>query len=192
LDARKGGDLALRAFIKIAESYPKATLTFVGPEDRLKSGNGTFLFQDFCRQNVPEQIGRRIRFVGLLARFDVMSLRRTHSITIIASRYENGPYSVLEAMSLGCPIIATAVGGIPELIKDGRNGLLAPSEDVEAISDACLTLLNDHPLAVRLGRQARLDCRDFYSPETIAEQTVSAYREAIDSFNSRIKSAHQL
>ena len=82
-------------------------------------------------------------------------------------------------------MIATSVGGIPELIQDQRNGLLVPSQDVGAVVAACKRLLDDHPLAARLGRQAWLDCRKFYRPENIAIQTISAYDHAIANFRRR-------
>jgi glycosyltransferase involved in cell wall biosynthesis len=115
---------------------------------------------------------------------DISSHRRTHFATVVASRYEIAPYSVLEAMALGCPVVATAVGGIPELIKDAHNGLLVPP-DANAIAEACRKLLYDHALAARLGRQACQDCRDLYGPESIARQTIAAYQEAIEVFRLR-------
>ena len=91
-------------------------------------------------------------------------------------------YMLLEPMSLGCPLVATAVGGIPEVIKHQHNGLLVPSEDVNGLGAACRNLLEDHGLAARLGRQAWLDCNEYYSPEVVAKQTAAAYQEAIDAF----------
>ena len=117
---------------------------------------------------------------------DVMSLRTKHFATLIAAQYDTMGYMLLEPMSLGCPLVTTAVGGIPEVIKDGRNGLLVPSGDVNAIVVACRRLLEDHELAARLGRQAWLDCRDSYAPEVVAKQTVGVHQEAIDAFKSAI------
>jgi len=119
-------------------------------------------------------------------------LRRSHFITIIASRYEIMPYSVLEAMSVGCPMAVTSVGGIPEIIRDHSNGLVVPSDDVRAMAEACRTLLDDRALAARLGQQAWRDCRDLYAPDRIAEQTVAVYREAIHAFRSRRQSGRRL
>jgi glycosyltransferase involved in cell wall biosynthesis len=115
---------------------------------------------------------------------DVMSLRLKHFASIIASQYEIMPYSVLEPMSLGSPLIATAVGGIPELIQDQRNGLLVPSQDTKAMVAACRMLLDDRGLAARLGRQGWCDCRNFYDPENIAKQTIATYENAIEQFNA--------
>jgi glycosyltransferase involved in cell wall biosynthesis len=185
-DSRKGGDVVLRMFSELAACYPKLTLKFVGPDRGIKVAKGKiWCFDDFIRNSIPEECRSRIEFRGRMDHSDLMCLRRKCFTTVVASQYEIMPYSVLEAMSLGCPLVATAVGGIPELIKDGRNGLLLPSQDVGAMARACQRLLDDKGLAARIGRQAWRDCRSFYAPEKIAEQTVEAYQEAIDTFKRR-------
>jgi glycosyltransferase involved in cell wall biosynthesis len=185
-DKLKGGDLVLRAFGELAMSYPKLKLTFVGPDGGLVGENNKiWSFEQFVRNNVSEQCQSRIVFRGQLDHSDVMSLRVESFLTIVASRHEMMPYSVLEAMSLGCPLVVTDVGGIPELIEDQRNGLLVPSQDLKAMTDACRKLLEDHALAVRIGRQAWYDCRKFHGSENIARQTVAAYQAAIAGFKPR-------
>jgi glycosyltransferase involved in cell wall biosynthesis len=187
-DARKGGDLVLRAFADLAESYPKVRLTFVGPDDGIRGKDGDIIqLEEFVRRNIPERHRSRVDFKGLMAHSQVMSIRRNHLAAIVASQYEIAPYSILESLSLGCPVIATAVGGIPELINDQRNGLLIPSKDAKRMFGACRALLDDPSLAARLGRQAWQDCRRLYEPELLAKQTLAAYREAIEVFKSRSK-----
>jgi glycosyltransferase involved in cell wall biosynthesis len=184
-DRRKGGDLILFAFRKLAASYPKLRLTFVGPDVGIKGDGEVSHFERFIRENLPEWCRSRVDFRGQLSHFEIMSLRTKSFATVVASQYEIMPYSVLESMSLGCPTVATAVGGIPELIKDQQNGLLVPSQDVDALAGACARLLDDHALTMRLGRQAWQDCRDLYSSARIAAQTVNAYEEAIASCKVR-------
>jgi len=185
-DALKGGDLVLRVFAELAVSYPRLRLTFVGPDHGIEAdGDKLQLFEDFIDSNFPAGLRSRIDFHGQVSQADVMRLRTKHLATIVASQNEMMPYSVLEAMSLGCPVIATAVGGIPEMIKHQRSGLLVPSQNVGAMAAACKTLLDDPTLAARLGRQAWQDCHDLFGPEVIAKQTVAAYREAIKAFNDR-------
>ena len=130
-DKLKGGDLILKAFDELATFNKKLKLTFVGPDKGIKQSDGKILrFEDFVRQRLPESIRTRIRYRGQLPHAEVMTLRATQFATIGASQYETMGYMVLEAMSLGCPLVATAVGGIPEFIKDHRNGLLVPSQNV--------------------------------------------------------------
>jgi glycosyltransferase involved in cell wall biosynthesis len=86
------------------------------------------------------------------------------------------PNVLLEAMACEVPIIATSVGGIPDIIKDGRNGLLIPPDDVQALSLALATLLQDRDLADRLGKQARMDVEKFYSLDKMTDRYLELYR----------------
>jgi glycosyltransferase involved in cell wall biosynthesis len=185
-DRRKGGDLVLRVFSELAASYSSLILTFVGSDRGIIQADGTiWSFENFVRHNFPDWLRSRIEFRGEMNHSGVMSIRREHFATIIGSQYEIMPYSVLEAMSVGCPIVVTAVGGIPELIRDEQNGLLVPSQDIKAMIVACKKLLDNRTFAVRLGRQAWRDCRQFYRPDDMAKQTVAAYEQAIDNFKLR-------
>jgi glycosyltransferase involved in cell wall biosynthesis len=85
------------------------------------------------------------------------------------------PNVILEAMACGLPIIATAVGGIPDIIQHDRNGLLIPPDDAGALREAVLRLLADPDLAARLGRQARADAEQRYSIETITDAYLALY-----------------
>ena len=113
-----------------------------------------------------------------------MKLRNEHLFTIVASQFEVLPYAVLEAMSLGCPIVAPRTGGIPELITDQRNGLLFANQNVAELISACRRLLDDHLLASSLGQQARKDCIAFFSPQRIAAETIDAYQAAIQFYHT--------
>ena len=183
-DKLKGGDLVVRAFAQLAESYPRLTLTFIGPDRGIKAIDGKiWSFDQFVREFIPEAIRSRIDFRGHVNHAEVMALRAQHFITIAAAQYDTMGYLILEAMALGCPLVATAVGGIPEFIKDQRNGLLVPSQDPDAMAAACKSLLDNNSLAARIGRRAWLDCRESYSSDSVAKQMVAAYREAIDLAN---------
>ena len=182
-DKVKGGDLVLRAFGQLAPAFPRLKLTFIGPDRGLETVEGKKLsFHEFVHKNIPEGVRSRIDFRGQVSYAEVMALRTKHFITIIAARYDTQGYMMMEAMSCGCPIVAAAVGGIPEFIKDQRNGLLVPSQDVDAIASACKTLLENKGLAAKIGRQAWLDCRELYGPKNVAEQMILTYENAINAF----------
>src|SRR4029079_15030986 len=108
-------------------------LTFVGPDVGVSSANAKLSFRQFLQANIPEWCHNRIDFRGLLGQADIARLRREHFLTIICSQQEVMPYSVLEPMCVGCPLVATAVGGIPAVINHQRNGLLVPSQDVNSM-----------------------------------------------------------
>lgn len=183
-DSIKGGDLILRVFAELATKNPDLRLTFIGPDSGLKTDGEPIYFEDFIRQTFDESLRSRIDYCGQLKHSELMATRTSHYLTVITTQYETMGYMLLEAMSLGCPIVSTAVGGIPEVIENERNGLLAPSQDQSALVTACQRLLNDADLTTRLGRQAWLDCRALYNPETVVTQTLDAYGEAIAFFNA--------
>lgn len=181
-DRRKGGDLVLRAFAKLAEAYPNLRLSFVGPDRGVYEDGERLSFNQFLREKIPASFWSRIDFRGQLSHRDVMALRNEHLFTIVASQFEVLPYAVMEAMALGCPVIASNVGGIPELITNQKTGLLFTNQSVEELTAACRTLLDDHTLASALGAQARKFCAASLNIQTVARETLSAYRNAFEAY----------
>lgn len=183
-DRRKGGDIVLRAFAKLAELYPNVRLSFVGPDKGIHQNGHRFSFDEFVRSTLPDFCWPRIEFRGQLSHQDVMALRNEHLFTVIASQFEILPYAVLEAMSRGCPVIASRVGGIPELITDRESGLLFTNQSVDELTSACRELLDNHALASSLGSQARKDCAAMFNVQKIASDIISAYRASIEAHRS--------
>ena len=73
---------------------------------------------------------------------------------LLSSRWENFPHLVVEALAVGTPVIATAVGGVPEVVRDGENGLLVPAGDPDALAAAIRRVLTDDELRARLAASA--------------------------------------
>jgi glycosyltransferase involved in cell wall biosynthesis len=86
-----------------------------------------------------EERGRvdgRARALGALPRRQVLELLRAADLAVLSSRWENFPHALVEALAVGTPVVATAVGGVPEIVQDGENGLLVPPGDPEALAAA--------------------------------------------------------
>ncbi len=184
-DSIKGGDLVLQTFARLADANPDLTLTFIGPDQGIQSDAGTVYFEDYFAQNFPPELRARVDYRGQMSHADLMALRTSHYLTLIAAQYDTMGYMLLEPMSLGCPLITTAVGGIVEVIEDERNGLLIPSQDLDAMVKACQRLLDDPDLTAKLGRQAWMDCSALYNPDAVATQTVAGYKAAIAAFQGK-------
>ena len=88
----------------------------------------------------------RVRFLGSVSRETVLRLFRASDGSVLPSRWENFPHTVVEALAMGCPVIATAVGGVPEVLRDRENGLLVPPGDPEALARSVLALISEHEL----------------------------------------------
>jgi glycosyltransferase involved in cell wall biosynthesis len=95
----------------------------------------------------------RITLVG--ERRDVPAFLRTLDIYIQPSRWEGFPHAILEAMAAGLPVVATRVGGIPEMVEDGVTGIIIPRDQVRALAEAIRFLLDDPRRARQMGKAGR-------------------------------------
>jgi glycosyltransferase involved in cell wall biosynthesis len=91
-----------------------------------------------------------VRFLGSVPRETVLRLFRAADVSVLPSAWENFPHTVVEALAVGCPVIATAVGGVPEVVRDGENGLLVTPNDAAALSAAIARYFSDAELRERL------------------------------------------
>ena len=133
---RKGGRALVAAFR--ARLRGKCILNLVTPEP-VDEEPGIRVFSDFTPGDP--------RLVAMLARSSLFAL---------PSEIDKSPYSVLEAMFAGLPVVSTPVGGIPEMVLDGETGILVPPGDDVAIADAIERILGDDELRVRMGQAARV------------------------------------
>ena len=107
-----------------------------------------------------------------------MALLGASDALALCSAYEGLSHVLLEAMAAGRPILATAVGGNLELIRDGENGLLVPYGDRKALADALVRVASEPELAERLGCQARADAEGRAWPRLV-EATLGVFEEAV-------------
>ena len=181
-DLLKGGDLMLDAFRYIALKHQEIELLFVGPDKGVKIEGKTLLFNEYLDRFIPEPyIKQRIQFYGHCDSLVIAHLRRQSLITIVCSRYESFSISLVEALAAGCPAVATAVGGIKEIIIDEYNGLLAEPESAISIAEKVLTLIANPEKMQKLSKNAIEDCNRRFAPEVIAAQTVDYYKSILAS-----------
>lgn len=140
LDKAKGFDYLLRAVRELAARGIQAELEIVGDGDEARS-----------LRRLAQDLGimDRVRFPGWLSVSEVQLAMRRATILAHPSLSEGIPNVLTEAMALGTPIVASAVGGIPELLDDGRCGVLVPPTDSRALADGLETLLKDNGLRQR-------------------------------------------
>jgi glycosyltransferase involved in cell wall biosynthesis len=112
---------------------------------------------------------------------EVTPLYRLLDAALLPSRMEGFSQSLLEAMALGKPVIASAAGGNPELVTDGVDGLLVPPLDPAAWATALERVLADAALATRLGEAARHTARERFSLERTVARTLELYRSLVPS-----------
>lgn len=118
LTAAKNLDVALRA----VERLPEATLLVIGDGEE--------------RQRLEAIAGDRVRFVGARPRGEVLGLLAAADVVVLPSAWENFPHAAVEALAMGTPVVATRVGGVPEIVHDGENGVLVEAGDDDAFAEA--------------------------------------------------------
>jgi glycosyltransferase involved in cell wall biosynthesis len=131
----------------------RAALPLLGPDARLVFVGDGPLYPALQAMAARHPAGHCVSFLG--ARHDVPRLLAAFDVFALSSRTEGLPLALLEAMAVGLPIVATAVGGVPDVVRDGWSARLVPSADEAALREA-LAQLRGHPTAaVELGRCAR-------------------------------------
>lgn len=157
-------DLLIAAAPRVLARYPDAEFVV--------AGDGP------CRSelvSLARATGIADRFSFLGHRDDIPEVLAEADIFVLPSRSEALPNSVLEAMAAGLPVVATAVGGIPELVEDGRNGRLVPSGNADALAAALLELLDRPERAAELGSAGRRIIERTYSFDRMVEQFETLY-----------------
>jgi glycosyltransferase involved in cell wall biosynthesis/peptidoglycan/xylan/chitin deacetylase (PgdA/CDA1 family) len=165
----KGHADLLRALHKIAGRLPRAWTLLVAGRDI--DGNRARLIE------LRNQLGLalNIRFLG--ERSDVPIIYSAADIHVSASHTEGLPNNILEAMCCRLPVVATAVGGVPELVVDGATGLLVPPRDVNALGDALLALANDSESRARMGTAGHERVAVGFSIQRSVERFEQIYRD---------------
>jgi glycosyltransferase involved in cell wall biosynthesis len=106
------------------------------------------------RERLERLAGDNVRFLGAMERDDVLELFAASDAALLSSSWENFPHALVEALAVGVPVIATRVGGVPEIVEDGVNGLLVPPGDPAALAETIQRFFGDRDLRERLREAA--------------------------------------
>jgi len=120
----------------------------------------------------------RVRFLGSVPRETVLRLFRAADASVLPSAWENFPHTVVEALAVGCPVIATSVGGVPEVVRDGENGLLVAPNDAAALAVAIERFFTDASLRERLAAAAPASVAG-YTEETVFSTIEAELQRAV-------------
>ena len=167
ITAKKGHAGLVRAARAVVDACPDARFVFVGLEIDPEPVRA-----EIARLGLGEAVilaGYRPEAATLMSAFDVYCL---------PSRFEGMPVSLLEAMAIGLPSVATAVGGVPEVATDGEDALVVPPEDPDALAAALIGLLGDEDRRRRVGDQAR-ETAGRHSIEAMVRRTEAVYESAL-------------
>lgn len=180
-DRIKGADVVIEAFQRLLRTRPRSRLTLVGPDRGFLDDAGRLhQIKPFIESRLPGALADgRIEWLDFQPSDRLAALRHRAGVTVVASRYETFPNTLLEAMVMGCPVVSSAVGGVGEILQHEHNGLACRVGDAEDMTRALSRLLETPELAARLGRQAGEDCNRRFNPTAIAAETAAFHQEVI-------------
>jgi len=166
LSSEKGYDILLDAFKIVCKTHPDAVLVIAG------DGEDGEALKDRSQKNGTE---KSVHFLGL--RDDVERLYAAFDIFVTSPRYEGFGISIAEAMAAGVPVVATQVGGIPEVVEHEKSGLLVLPGDTEKLAAAMCKLADDADLCAKLKKGALKRVETYFSTEVMQEQLYQYYQE---------------
>jgi glycosyltransferase involved in cell wall biosynthesis len=169
LQVAKGHDVLARAWPAVLEDFPEATLALIG---RCDDNEAT------VRRHIAQlEIGESVRLVG--PRSDIPAVYGAADAIVLPSRREGLPLTLLEALAAGKPVVASRVGGIPDVVKHGRDTLLVDPEKPAALAAALISLLHDPALQQALAQEGEKTVRTGYSADRWVEKLVALYRHEV-------------
>ncbi len=131
-------------------------------------------YEQELRRYVQENgLAERVAFLGMLDRAALLREYAEAAVVVLPSRQENAPMAIIEAMGAGKPVVASRVGGIPDLVESGETGLLTTVGDVAGIAEAVGNLMRDRAARRRMGERARAVAKQRFRADAVARR----YRE---------------
>ncbi len=171
VEEAKGAFDLLLAWSRVLARSPAARLTIVG----LDCTAGRFM-----QQAQSLGIADSIQILGALPSQRVAEVMRSSRLFCLPSHREGTPVSVMEALSCGLPVVATRVGGIPDVVQHGSTGLLVNKGDIDDLGESLARLLGDHSACMRMGRMAQDYAASHLDIRQTADRLVELYHEVIN------------
>lgn len=177
LEKRKGIETLFKAIPIVLEKVPDAKFYFVGKDTNL-APNG-LSYKEYLLKNLNKQYHRNINFVGYVNNEELKNYYRNCDLFVAPSLYESFGLIYLEAMVWGKPVIGCDVGGIPDIVSDGKDGILVQPDDEKSLANAIIALLLDCDRRIVMGKDGRKKVDGKFTIKKMAENTYSIYQDII-------------
>lgn len=181
LEKRKGTAEFIDSLPKILEKNAKITIDIVGKDCYQAPGSSSYL--KYFKIKVPQKFWSRVKFHGFVSNKKLKNFYKNCDIFVAPSRYESFGLIFLEAMAYGKPVIGTKIGGIPEVVIDGKVGILIDVNNPNQIADAVIKVFSDEDLREKMGKNAYNYTRKNFTVESMVDLSFSIYKKAILKFH---------
>ncbi|KKG11799.1 glycosyl transferase family 1 [Methanosarcina mazei] len=161
----KNVDILIKALSIIKETNPDAHLYIAGSGPQ---------YQKLGSLSVEFNVDKNITFLNFISEDEMLKMYASVDIFALPSKFENCPMVLLEALAVGTPVVASNVGGIPQILDNGKYGLLAESGNVEDFAQKIITLIKNKSLRNELSEKGKQRVKE-YSWDDIASKTIELY-----------------
>lgn len=191
ISPEKGLHDLVDAFIKITEQYPQATLTIAGPhivivrellfdlqpEPEVQALRYFYSidYLEYIKGKIPPHLSDQVKFTGSLLQNELLPYYQQADVVINPSLSEAFGMSLIEAMATETPVVATKIGGMPEIVDDGVTGILTPPGNSQALAEATLEILANPSQARAMGKAGRRKVLQRYTWEKITVSLIEQY-----------------
>lgn len=175
VEKEKGVFELLEAFVNLNKRYPSLHLVVVG------DGSASEYLE---RRSRRCNLGNSLHLAGVQGHGRIPDFMNAADIFVLPSYEEGLPSVILEAMACQKPVLATMAGGIPEIVKDGENGILVKSKDTDSLAKAAASLLENKDLLIRMGISGRKAIEENFSCKQSAENLMRIYERLINEKSS--------
>jgi len=176
LTAPKRAETIIRAMQKVREMYADCRLVLIGEGSLLPS-----------LEALADELGlkKHVNFLGALPHEEVLKMLQGADVFVHCSDHEGLGMAIMEAMGAGLPVVASRVGGVPDLVREGETGFMILPDDVEKYAEKIILLLKNDQLRKKLGSNARHFAEKHLNKQTILAQLETVYREILASTRKR-------
>jgi hypothetical protein len=185
LELRKGVVEWVDAAVKVAQTHPTVSFDFIGSDTSLDGGPGASV-RRFLWDRIPAGLRPRFHFHGSMSREKLRKALAGTPIAVVPSRWENLPYSCIEAMSSGLPVLVSPHGGMRELIGHGESGWIAADATAAALAAALRTALETPPARrAKMGQNAAAAVSRHCSNQTVVKRHLELRRRLTEPMTDR-------
>ena len=181
LEDRKGAHILAHTIPKIIGAGKQVQFTLLGRD--CYGVDGVSSMKDYISDILSREGGLdNVRFLDPVPYHLLVEQYLAADIMVVPSLYDNSPYTCLEAMSCGLPVVGTSAGGMPEYIDNGISGIIVPPGDPDALSKAIIELVDDAEKRKNIGSAARSKALSVFKREVIAKEITKLYSRANREF----------
>lgn len=136
-------------------------------------------------EDLARKINAKVRFLGKVNHKDMLELYQRAGIVCVPSRADNSPVVIYEAMMYGTPVVASNVGGIPDLVDDGVTGFLFNANDSMEMAEKITRILENSKLREQMSENARIKAKKEFSKDKHIKEILNIYRHSIEEYKNK-------